>query len=136
LALRSLAGVAVTAQHLQVVRLVGAAFRYWVNVVYLKRGAILGRNTAHLAAVVVTPQNLKAQAGLDCLALSRHCPLNKRLTFVLRNLKSRSFTASFTPKVYANVIVVAFGWGAVVQVIKAAFWAIKIALIGIPILRS
>ena len=104
--------------------------------VYFKRGAILGRNTAHLAAVVIALQYFKAQARLDWLALRRHCPLNKRLTFVLRNLKSRSFTASFTPKVYANVIVVAFSWGAVVQVIKAAFWAIKIALIGIPILRS
>ena len=67
--MRSLAGVAVTAQHLQVVRLVGAAFRYWVNVVYLKSGTILGRNSAHLAAIVVTLQNLKAQARLDCLAL-------------------------------------------------------------------
>lgn len=107
-----------------------------MDVIYLKRGTILSGNTAHLAAVIVALQYFKAQAGLDCLALSRHCPLNKRLTFVLRNLKSRSFTAPFTPKVYANVIVDAFSWGAVVQVIKAAFWAIKIALIGIPILRS
>jgi cell division protein FtsX len=69
LALRSLAGVAVTAQHLQVVRLVGAASRYWVDVVYLKRGAILGGNAAHLAAVAIALQYFKSQARLDCLAL-------------------------------------------------------------------
>jgi hypothetical protein len=107
-----------------------------VDVVYLKRGAILGRNTAHLAAVVIALENLKAQAGFDWFALSRHCPLNKRLTFVLGNLKSRSFATTFTPKIYANAIVVAFSWGAVVQVIKTAFWAIKIALIRIPLLCS
>jgi hypothetical protein len=134
--LSALAGVAVTAQHFQVVRLVNAPFGYGVNVVYLKSGTVLSGNAANLAAIVIALQYFKAEAGFDCLALSRHCPLNKRLTFVLRNFKSRSFTASFTPKIYANVIVVAFSWGAVVQVIKAAFWAIKIALIGIPILRS
>jgi hypothetical protein len=134
LALRSLAGVAVTAQHLQVVRLVGAASRYWVDVVYFKRGTILSGNTAHLAAVAIALKDLKAQAGFDWFALSRHCPLNKRLSFVLRDLKSRSFATAFTPKIYANVMVVAFSWGAVVQIIKTAFWAIKIALIIIQLL--
>ena len=90
--MRSFAGVAITAQHLQIVGVVGAAFGYWVDVVYFKRGTILGGNTAHLAAVIIALKNFKAQAGLDWLALGRHCPLNKRLAFMLRNLKSRSFT--------------------------------------------
>ena len=90
--LRSLASIAVTAQHLQVVRLVGAASRYRVNVIYLKRGAILGGNAAHLAAVVVALQYFKAKAGFDRFALwllfyfqSNFVPLNKGLTFMLVN---------------------------------------------------
>ena len=91
--MRSLAGVAVTAQHLQVIRVVSAAFRYRMNVVYLKRGAILGCNAAHLTAIAVALKDLKAQAGFDWLALwlfffnnnSNLFPFNKGLPFVLKN---------------------------------------------------
>ena len=65
----ALASVAVTAQHLQVIRAVAAAFGYWLDMIYFKLRAILCRCAAHLAAVVITLEDLKPQARLDWLAL-------------------------------------------------------------------
>jgi len=64
----TLTSIAITAQHLQIIRFITAAFGYRMDVVYLKRGTILGSYAAHLTAVVIALKDLKTQARLDGLA--------------------------------------------------------------------